>query len=111
MICLALLDRLRLPERVAVGRAHVVHADRRDRLHARVDLGRADDEAAAAADADRADAAPVDERPGAQEIDRGAEGLGIDVRRDRVARLALALAPERQVQGQATKPRSAIFVA
>ena len=61
---LALLDGLRMVQRVAVGRAHVVHADRRDGLHARVDLGGADDEAAAAADADHADPLAVDERPG-----------------------------------------------
>ena len=43
----------------------------------------------------------VDEGLRAEEIDRGAEGFGIDVRRHQVARLALALAPERQVDRHA----------
>ncbi len=45
-----------------------------------------------------ADAFPVDERLGAQVVDGGAEVFGVDVRRDRVARLAFAFAPERQIQ-------------
>ena len=97
---LPLFERQRLLEPVTVGGAHVVHADGRDGLHARVDLGRADDEAAAAANPDRADPLLVDERLRAQEVHRGAEVLGVDVRRDGVAGLALALAPEGQVQGQ-----------
>ena len=94
---LALLDGLRMPQGIPVGRTHVVHADRRDRLHARVDLGGADDEAAAAADADRADAAAVNEALRAEVVDGGAERFGVHVRRHEIAGLAFALAPERQV--------------
>jgi len=37
---LSLLEGHRMPEPVAVGSAHVVHADRCDGLEARIDLGR-----------------------------------------------------------------------
>lgn len=80
-------------------RAHVIHADRGDGLETRVDLGRADKEAAAAADADATDALAVDESPRAQEIDSGAECLRIKIGRNRVARLTVALAPEGQIDG------------
>ena len=45
----------------------------------------------------------VDEGAGAQEIDGGAEIINVDVRRDGIARLALALAPEGQIEGQSDK--------
>ncbi|MDF2477586.1 MAG: hypothetical protein K0S24_3069, partial [Sphingobacterium sp.] len=54
---------------ITVGSAHVVHADCRDGFHARVDLGRADDKAPAAANSDRTNPIPVNKRPGAQEIE------------------------------------------
>src|SRR5215208_729748 len=57
---LSLLDGDGMPEPVAVGGAHVVHADCRDGFDARIDLGRADDEATAAANPDRADPLLVD---------------------------------------------------
>jgi hypothetical protein len=95
MNCLRWLDGLRATQRVTAGCAHFVHADRCDGLHARVDLGRTDDEAAAAADAESANPAPVHEGLGAQEIHCGAEVLGIDVWRHGIAGLALALTPER----------------
>ncbi|MNN37064.1 hypothetical protein D3C81_1509940 [compost metagenome] len=87
-------------QRVAVGAAHVVHADGGDGLQARVDLGGADGEAAAAADADHADALAVDEGARAEEVHGGTEVFGVDVRRHGVARLARAFPPERQVQRQ-----------
>ena len=100
---LALRQRLRMVQRVAVGSAHVVHADGGDGLHARIDLGGTDDETAAAANAENADALPVDERLGAQIVDRRAERLGVDIGRHGIARLAGDVAPERLIDGQRDK--------
>ncbi len=50
-----------MPEPVAVGGTHVVHADGGNGFDARIDLGCTDDEAAAAADPERADPLLVDE--------------------------------------------------
>ena len=77
---LSLLERLRVPEPVTVGSAHVVHADCRDGFYARVDLGCADDKAPAATNPDSTNPIPVNKRPGAQEIHRSTEILGIDIR-------------------------------
>ena len=96
---LPLLGGDRVSQPVAVGAAHVVHAHRGHGFDARIDLGGTDDEAPAAADPERADPFGVDEGLGAQVIHRGAEVLGIDVGGHQVARLAVALTPERQVQG------------
>ena len=60
----------------AVRANHVIHADRGDCLQPRVDLGRADGEVSAAANAKHADRVPFDERLRAQEINCGAEILG-----------------------------------
>lgn len=95
---LPLLDALRLPQPVAVDRAHVVHARRRDGLQPRVDLGRADDERPAAADAHAADALAVDEGLRAQVVDGAAEGFGVQLGRDGVPGLARAAAPEGEVE-------------
>src|SRR4051794_27506605 len=54
-----------------------------------------------AADAEYADTIAIHERLGAQVVRSRAEGLGIEVGRDGISRLALALAPERLVDGQA----------
>lgn len=96
---LALLDALRLVEPIAVHGAHVVHAGRGDGLDARVDLGRADDVAAAGADSQGADALAVDRAHlRSQVVDGRAVDLCELVRRRAVARLALAAAPVREVQ-------------
>ena len=87
-------------QRIAVGRAHVVHADRRDSPHARVDLGRANDEAAAATAAEHANTLPVHGRLGPQVVHRCAKSFGIDFRCNGVSRQALALAPERLIDRQ-----------
>ena len=52
----SLFKRQRMLEPIPVHRAHIIHADRRDGLHSRVDLGRADDEAPAAANPQNTDA-------------------------------------------------------
>src|SRR6187402_187005 len=62
---LSLLNGHGMPKPVAAGGAHVVHADRRNRFDARVDLGGADDEASAAANSDRTDLLPIDTGLGA----------------------------------------------
>ena len=85
---------------VAFGRSHVVHAYGSDRLQPRIDLRRTDGKTAAAADAYRTDAFPVDELPRSEKIDRRAEILRINVRQDGVARFPVAVAPEREVDGQ-----------
>jgi hypothetical protein len=46
-----------MPEPVAAGGAHVVHADRRDAFDAGIDLGRTDDEAAGRGSSDEVTAA------------------------------------------------------
>src|SRR3954447_11086211 len=86
-----------MPQGVPVGRAHVVHADGGDRLHARIDLGGADDEAPAAADPDYADPIPVYEALTAEIIDRGAKCFRMNIWRDKVAGPSFAFAPERQI--------------
>ena len=90
-------------EPVTVGRAHVVHADRGDGLEAWVDFRRADGEAATATHADDANAFTVDHRAAAEEIHGGTEIFAIEVGQHRIARLACAFTPERQVQGQGDK--------
>lgn len=93
------LGALGLAQPAAARGAHVVHARCGDGPDSRVDLGGADDEAAAAADAQRPDALAVDGAYlGAEVVDRRAEGLGVFLRRHAVARLALAAAPVREVQ-------------
>src|SRR4051794_12223187 len=74
---LPLFERHRLPERVAIGGTHVVHADGRDGLQPRVDLRGTDDEAPAAANPDGPDAFPIDGRLGAEEIHGGTEVLRV----------------------------------
>lgn len=95
---LALLDALRLAQPVARRGAHVVHRRRRDGFQPRVDLGGADDERPAAADADAADALAVDEGLRAQVVDCAAEGVGVELDGDGVAGLAGAAAPEGEVE-------------
>ena len=82
---------------VAVGVAHIIHADRRDGLEARVDFRRADGEAAAAANADDAHVVPVYKIAGAKVVGGGAEGFGIGVGIDAVARRPFAFTPVGQV--------------
>jgi hypothetical protein len=65
-----------MAQAISTGSAHVAHADRRQGPDARIDLGGADDEAAACADPDGADPIRVDEGLGAEEVHRGAEVLG-----------------------------------
>src|SRR5437762_1799167 len=96
---LSLLEGQRVPERIAVDTAHVIHADRRDSSHPRVDLGRTDDKASTAADPKNTNARLVDKPSRAQEIHPSTESLGINIWQNRVARLALALSPERQIEG------------
>jgi len=67
----------------------------------RVDLGSADDEAAAAA---AADPLSVDKRARTQEIDRSAEPFGKEVRCNAIARLSFALAPKGRSMAIATNP-------
>ncbi len=62
---LSLFEGCRMPQPITVGRTHVIHADRRNSLHARVDLGGTDDETAAAANPKNANPVPVNEWPGA----------------------------------------------
>src|SRR4029453_4963291 len=81
----------------------IIHADRRDSFHSRIDLGRADDKAPTSANPKNANPSPVDKWSGPQEIHRSTESLGINIRQDRVARLSFALSPERQIQGQGDK--------
>jgi hypothetical protein len=57
---LSLLNRHGVLEPVTAGGAHIVHAHRRNRFDARVDLGGADDEAGAAANPDGTDLLPID---------------------------------------------------
>ncbi|MNL21399.1 hypothetical protein D3C87_1426870 [compost metagenome] len=97
---LALFEGLRVLEPVAVGGTHVIHADRGDGFHARVDLGGTDDKAAAATNPQHANALAVDKRPRAEVIHGGAEVLGVHVWQYRVTGLAFAFAPERQIQRQ-----------
>ncbi len=97
---LSLFEGSRMSKPVTAGRTHVVHAYRRNGLHARVNLGGADDEAAAAANPKNANPVSVNECPGAQKIDRSTKILGINIRRNNVAGLPLTLAPEGQIEGQ-----------
>lgn len=92
---LSLLKRLRFVQRVAARRSHIVHADGGDGFHSRVDFSGADNKASAAANSDNADSFPVNKRASAEKINCRAEIFGIDIRRDDVARLARAFAPER----------------
>lgn len=89
-----------MPKPVTVSRTHIVHAYRRNGLHARVNLGGADDEASAAANPKNANPVLVNEWPGAQKIHRSTEILGINIRRNSVAGPPLTLAPEGQIEGQ-----------
>jgi len=73
-------------------------------------LGRTDDETAAAADAENADPFLVHQRLGAQVIHSRAEGFAVDVRRYGVARLAFAFTPERLVDGQSDEALSGQFL-
>ena len=77
---LALRHRLRSVQRMTIDCAHVVHADRGDGLDARVDLRRADGEAAAAANAEHADAPPIHEGLITEVIDGSTESFCIEVR-------------------------------
>ncbi|MNI44452.1 hypothetical protein D3C73_988280 [compost metagenome] len=97
---LARLKGLRMLEPVAVGGAHVIHADSGDGFHARVDLGGTDDKAAAATNSQRANALAVDKRPRAEVIHGGTEVLGVHVWQYRVTWSSFAFAPERQIQRQ-----------
>lgn len=97
---LPLFEGHRMPQPVTVGCTHVIHADRRNSFHARVDLGGADDEAPAAANPKSANPLPVNAWSGAQKINRSTEILSINIRRNNVARLPLTLAPEGQIEGQ-----------
>ncbi len=91
---LALLQGLRVLEAVAVGGAHVVHADSGNRPHAWVDLGCADDEAAATANTQHTNALAIDEGLAAEVVHGGAEIFGIHIGQHGIARRALAVAPE-----------------
>src|SRR5690554_3237956 len=81
-------------------RAHVIHADGGNGFQARVDLCRAEGKTAAAAYAQYADTVTINEVLRSEIINGGTEGLSKQVRRDQVARLPLAFAPERQVNGE-----------
>src|SRR5881396_508881 len=70
-----------LRESLARGLADVVHADRGDGLDTRIDLGSGQAKTATAADADDADAVPVDQRIRAKVVDGGAEVLDEGFRR------------------------------
>src|SRR6185503_18858017 len=76
---LSLLDGQGVLKGIAVGRAHVVHADGCNGFHARVDLGRADGEAPAATYPENTDPAAINKGASAEEIHGRAEILGIDV--------------------------------
>lgn len=69
----------------------VVHGARGDRLDALVGRGRAEGEAAAAADADRADPLAVDDVERAEVVDARREVLGEELRRRHVSGLAAGL--------------------
>lgn len=89
---LSLFKGRRTSQPVTVGCTHVIHADRRDRLHVRVNLGGADDEAAA--NPQNANPISVNEELGTQKIDRSTEIFGINIRRNNAERLPFTLAPE-----------------
>ena len=87
---------------IAVGRdaAHVVHGDGHGGLDAGVHGGGVQAHAAKAADADDADALRIHRVQRGEEVHRGAEVFGIDVRRGHMTRLAAALARIGGVEGQ-----------
>ncbi|MNH38437.1 hypothetical protein D3C79_994660 [compost metagenome] len=90
-----MLDCYRVLEAVAIGGAHVVHADRGNGFHSRINLRRTDGKAATAADAQHADAVAINETLSAEIVDRGTEVFGIDVRRYQVTRTPVTFPPER----------------
>ncbi len=100
---LSLFKRLRVPESVAVGCAHVVHTYGSDGFHARVDFCSADDKTPATANPEDTNPLPVHECLAAQEINRSAEILSINISRNGVLRLTLPLAPKRRIEGQRAK--------
>src|SRR5437763_14932292 len=65
---LSLFEGQGMLEPIAVRSAHIIHADRRDGSHSRINLRRTDDKAPAAADSMNSNPTPVDKRPRAQEI-------------------------------------------
>lgn len=97
---LSLFEGRRMPKPVTASRTHVVHAYRRNGLHARVNLGGTDDEAPAATNPKNAYPVPVNELPGAQKIYRSTEILGINIRRNYIAGSPLTLTPKGQIEGQ-----------
>src|SRR5207247_6220220 len=52
-------------EPITADTANLIHADRRDGFHSRIDLGRADDKAPAAADPKNTNPCPIDKWSGA----------------------------------------------
>ena len=80
--------------------AHVIHGAGRDGLDALVGRDGVQRHAAPAADADDADPFAIDRRVQAEEIDRRAEVLGVDVGRGDVARLAAAFAGVGRIERQ-----------
>src|SRR5690349_5761403 len=90
-------------EAVTVGRPHVIHADRGDGFQTWIDLGGADGEAATAADTDDTDTLSIDDRASTEIVHGCTKVLGVDIRRDGLARCALAFAPEGQIQRQCDK--------
>ena len=79
---------------------HVIHGAGDDGLDAFVHRGGVQCHPAPAADADEADPLAVDGRMKAEEVDRGAEVLGIDVGGCDVARFAAALAGVGRIERQ-----------
>ena len=88
--------------KIAVGRdaAHVVHGDGHGGLDAGIHGGGVQAHAAKTADADDADALRIHRVQRGEEVHRGAEVFGIDVRRGHMTRLAAALARIGGVEGQ-----------
>src|SRR5438094_9171990 len=88
--------------------AHIVHADRCDGLHSRIDSGGTDRKSAAAADADDADAVSVHKRAGAKKVHGGTEIFDECFWRSYGTRLPAALAIVGGVESQGYESRSAI---
>ena len=92
---LSLFEGQGMLERITVDSAHIIHADCRDGFHSRVDLGRADDKAPAAANPKNTNPIPVDKRSGAQEIYRSTEILSINIRQNTRCEAALRSLPRK----------------
>lgn len=102
----ALFERDGAAQAAATHFSYVVHAHGGNGLHSRIDFRGADDETAASANAENADFFPIHKVAGAEKVHGGAEGFGVYVRRDAVARDAAAFSPELLIDGKGHKTAS-----